>query len=89
MARPSKNQQKKVKAQLASDRRYVKLELAHRRAPFMALADFAYLECERCGQEQLDAALPCLRCGHDIARTHALHTEFKAEAEALLAAAAA
>jgi ribosomal protein S27E len=79
MARPSKNQIRESKAQLAFERRNVKLELAHRRAPFMACQDFAYVECEKCGQEQLDGLEKCIVCGHEIARTSPLNDEVQRE----------
>lgn len=47
MARPSKNQIRESKAQLAFERRNVKLELAHRLAPFMACQGRLLMTLER------------------------------------------
>lgn len=45
------------------------------------LADFAYVECEGCGQEQSlpvpDHGHVCLICGHDVARSHPRSDEYK------------
>lgn len=94
MARPSKKQLRAAQDARRAERRNARvsqLEQAYLIRPFAALADFAYVECEECGQEQLEAhdERGCVVCGHTLARTHALHADLKREAEALLRAAAA
>lgn len=94
MARPSKKQLAARKAAQQLERRNARvslLEVAYLVRPFAALADFAYVACEACGQEQLEAhdERGCVVCGHEIARTHALHGELKREAEGKLQALAA
>lgn len=97
VARPSKKQQAATKRAKADARRSERLDLAYRRTPFLLLADFAVVECERCGQEQVEPMAPrpghvegdvspCVVCGHDVARTAPTHESFLAEARAWLAA---
>ncbi len=84
MARPSKKQLADRKDALARERRALKLERGYEQSPFHALSDWAYVICEKCGQEQSDRDV-CFMCGHETATTHPLHGEFRAELEHLAA----
>lgn len=82
MARPSKKQQEWRRAVKREERRYARIERGFLMTPFHALADFAYVVCEDCGQEQSDRDV-CMMCGGEIATTHPLHDEFRAELDRL------
>jgi rRNA maturation endonuclease Nob1 len=82
LARPSKKQEAERKAAKVAERRALKLERGYLLTPFFALSDWAYVICEKCGQEQSDRDV-CFMCGHATATTHPLHDEFRAELDRL------
>ncbi len=74
----------RVKAQAKAERRAATRPHRDALAAFQyesafvfSAADFVYVECERCGQEQSlpipDKGYRCVICGHDVARTSPLH----------------